>query len=57
MDKITPKTVSAEMISCDICLKEIPAEAEEYAETGDYVHHFCGIECYKQWQQLQEADD
>ncbi len=57
MEKITTKTVSAEMISCDICLKEIPAEAEEYAETGDYVHHFCGIECYKQWQQLQESDD
>ena len=38
-------------LSCSICMKHIdPSEAETY-EVDDYVHHFCGLDCYSKWQQ------
>ena len=37
-------------ISCEICLHDIdPEEAETY-EVEDYVHHFCGLGCYSEWE-------
>ena len=57
MDRTIPEKVTPQMVSCDVCLKEIPAESEEYFETDDYVQHFCGIDCYKQWKQQQDAED
>ena len=36
-------------VSCDVCLKEVPAESVETFEAADYVLHFCGLECYQQW--------
>lgn len=38
-----------ELISCEICLKTIPKESVEHAETDDYVAYFCGLECYDIW--------
>lgn len=38
-----------ELISCEVCLKIIPRESAEHAETDDYVAHFCGLDCYDQW--------
>ncbi len=39
----------SEQVSCEVCLKEVPlAEAVDF-EVGDYVAHFCGLECYAQW--------
>ena len=47
-----------DLVHCDICLSEIPASAAQTAEGDDYIAHFCGIECYKKWQQaVSEADD
>lgn len=46
-----------ELISCEICLKTIPKESVEHAETDDYVAHFCGLECYDIWvKQNPEAE-
>ncbi len=53
-NKPVPK--EPELIACEICLKEIPASASQSAEAHDYVHHFCGIDCYQQWQQQQAQD-
>ena len=37
-------------LSCEICLHDIdPEEAETY-EVDDYVHHFCGLGCYSEWE-------
>lgn len=36
--------------SCDICLKEIPADAVRLTDAQDYVHHFCGLNCLEAWQ-------
>lgn len=43
-------------ISCSICLKEIGHEEGETFEVDDYVHHFCGLDCYSEWQRMK-ADD
>lgn len=52
-----PLDEDAELINCDICMQEIPAESEEYFETDAYVRHFCGIECYKKWKDEKGSGD
>jgi hypothetical protein len=37
------------LVSCDVCLKEIPASEARSDEADDYVRHFCGLECYDKW--------
>ena len=34
-------------LECETCLKEIPESAVFTPEGGDYVGHFCGVECYQ----------
>lgn len=36
-------------LECEMCLKEIPESAAFTPEGGDYVGHFCGIECYQEF--------
>lgn len=54
-NKTTPEVPTP--ISCEVCLKEIPASAGTTMETDDYIYHFCGTDCYQQWQQQQEQKD
>lgn len=37
------------VLSCEICMKEIGHEEGETFEVDEYVHHFCGLECYSKW--------
>ena len=43
-------------LSCSICLKEIGHEEGETYEVDDYVHHFCGLDCYSEWERKKEED-
>ena len=43
-------------LSCTICLKDIGHEEHETYEVDDYVHHFCGLDCYSEWQRLKTKD-
>lgn len=46
------KTVPADepqTLACEVCLSEIPASVAQSLEGPDYVHHFCGLECYARW--------
>jgi hypothetical protein len=47
------------LVSCDICMKEIPATEARSEEADDYVRHFCGLECYDKWrsQTSQPSDE
>ncbi len=38
-----------EVVSCEICLREIPESVAQSIEGPDYVHHFCGLECLDVW--------
>ncbi len=52
----TPSTTTDDaVLSCEICLSEIPASVAHSLEGPDYVHHFCGLECYERWQQALSA--
>lgn len=38
-----------ELLSCEVCLKEVPASVAFSCEGDDYVFNFCGIECHDKW--------
>ena len=44
-------------LSCSLCMKEMPHDLSHTLEGPDYVHHFCGLECYRKWQEQQAAQD
>jgi len=44
-------------LSCAICMQEMPHDLAHTHEGPDYVHHFCGLECYRKWQEQQAAVD
>lgn len=39
-----------QVLSCEVCLKEIPGDAVLTEYVQDYVHHFCGLDCLESWQ-------
>ncbi len=41
---------SCTVFSCEVCLKEVPADAVKVKDAQDYVHHFCGLDCLEAWQ-------
>jgi hypothetical protein len=43
-------------VECEVCLKEIPHSEAGVVEANDYVMYFCGLDCYRQWRELHEAD-
>ena len=50
------KTIENETVECEVCLKEVPISGAKSVETSEYVHHFCGVECYAQWQEQAEKN-
>jgi len=49
------KTEETPLVSCHICLKEVPKSVAESLEGSEYVYYFCGADCYQQWQQRPDA--
>jgi hypothetical protein len=47
MEKST--SIPTSLISCDVCLKEIPRSAAMTVEGADYVGEYCGLECYQKF--------
>ena len=41
------------MISCEVCLKEIPRSEALNSEVEEYVAYFCGLECFEAWNREQ----
>jgi hypothetical protein len=40
-----------QVVACETCLAEIPADLAQSLEAPDYVHYFCGLECLAKWQE------
>ena len=38
------------IVSCEVCLTEIPKSVARSYEGPDYVYYFCGGDCYQKWQ-------
>lgn len=49
------KLTDATHVSCDICLKEVPLSEATIPEATDYFVHFCGLECYEKWRQMDDS--
>lgn len=43
------KPSEPDKVACEICFKQIPISEAKSLEASDYVHHFCGLECYARW--------
>lgn len=43
-----------EIVSCDVCRREVPLSEAKTSEAVDYVAYFCGLECYAKWKQQSE---
>ena len=57
-DKKPEKTADKDApLACSLCMAEMPHDLAHTHEGPDYVHHFCGLECYRKWQEQQEAVD
>jgi hypothetical protein len=48
---------AAELVSCEVCHREIPFSEANHFEAEDYVAHFCGLDCYSEWKQRSRAPD
>lgn len=46
---------ACEMIQCEVCLTEVPSSVAQSYEGPDYVHHFCGLDCFAKWRAKREA--
>ena len=44
-------------LACSLCMKELPHDLVHTHEGPDYVHHFCGHDCYRKWQERQTELD
>ena len=55
MSSIKPPEVG-DLISCEVCLKEIPISEAKNEEASDYVVYFCGLDCYQIWKNGHETE-
>jgi len=44
-----PQLLSDDLVSCEICMKEIPVSEAKSDEASDYVVFYYGLDCYKIW--------
>ena len=47
------RSAQQDLVSCEMCLKEVPRSEAAVPEATDYVLYFCGLECYQQWKEQQ----
>jgi hypothetical protein len=37
------------VVSCAVCLKEVPADSIRLTDAQNYVQYFCGLDCLEMW--------
>lgn len=48
------KPAQTDLVSCEVCLKEVPISEATIAEAADYFTYFCGLACFEQWKHRGE---
>lgn len=43
------------VVTCAVCLKEVPPDAVKVTDAQDYVLHFCGLDCLERWRKQAPA--
>jgi len=51
------KSTTEEKVPCEVCLKEIPKSEAKVVEAEDYVHYFCGLDCFEKWKKGEKNAD
>lgn len=51
---VATRSAQQDLVSCEMCLKEVPRSEAAVPEATDYVLYFCGLACYQQWKEQQE---
>lgn len=51
-----PVDGSCELLSCEVCCKEIPPLGAVNAEAADYIYHFCGPRCFARFNAARVPD-
>ena len=51
------KPVEATLVSCKVCLEEIPKSEATVPEAVDYFVYFCGPDCYEKWKNQGRAPE
>jgi hypothetical protein len=46
-----------ELVACEVCFTEIPLSEAMSNEASDYVHYYCGLECYAKWHSRVQRDE
>ena len=55
MATTSDKPVEVTLVSCEVCLKEVPIAEATISEATDYFVHFCGLDCYEKWKSQRES--
>lgn len=50
-------SVEERLLTCEVCLKEIPGSAVIGEEVDDYVYYLCGADCYNEWQKQNKKGE
>lgn len=45
------------IVSCDVCMKEIPKSLAHTKEAEDYFLYFCGLDCYEKWEHQNQNNN
>lgn len=45
------------VLTCAVCLKEVPPDSAVLADAQDYVRHFCGLDCLDLWRRQAVGQD
>jgi hypothetical protein len=48
-NRIYETQTEPDLLSCEVCMKEIPISESGSSEATDYVIYFFGIECFGFW--------
>jgi hypothetical protein len=51
------RPVEATLVTCEVCLKEIPKSEATVAEAADYFVYFCGPDCYHKWTNRRSPEE
>lgn len=43
------------LLTCKVCMKEIPKSVAKSLEGHDYVYYFCGSDCFSKWQKKNNS--
>ena len=50
------KSDEEKLVTCKVCMKEVPVSAAQSEEAADYVYYFCGSICFEKWRRKGDTN-